>query len=76
MSDNKYQNAFTGQYIAGRWRPGRAGITLQDRNPYDESLLTEIAEASREDLDEAYRSAADVQRGWARALSGERAAVL
>jgi aldehyde dehydrogenase (NAD+) len=53
MSDTKYQNAFTGQYIAGRWRPGRAGITLQDRNPYDESLLTEIAEASREHLDEA-----------------------
>jgi aldehyde dehydrogenase (NAD+) len=73
MSD---QIAFTGQYIAGRWRPGRAGITPQDRNPYDESLLTEIAEASREDLDEAYRSAADVQRDWARALSGERAAVL
>jgi aldehyde dehydrogenase (NAD+) len=62
----------------GRWRPadGRAGITVQDRNPYDESLLTEIAEASREDLDEAYRSAADVQRDWARALPGERAAVL
>jgi hypothetical protein len=30
MSDTKYQNAFTGQYIAGRWRPGRAGITLQE----------------------------------------------
>jgi hypothetical protein len=25
MSDTKYQNAFTGQYIAGPWRPGRAG---------------------------------------------------
>jgi aldehyde dehydrogenase (NAD+) len=76
MTDCQHQTAFTGQYIAGRWRPGRAGTTLQDRNPYDRSLLTEIAEASREDLDEAYRSAADVQRDWARALPGERAALL
>jgi aldehyde dehydrogenase (NAD+) len=76
VTDCKHRKAFTGQYIAGRWRPGRAGITLRDRNPYDDSLLTEIAEASREDLDDAYRSAADVQRDWARALPGERAAVL
>jgi hypothetical protein len=34
MTDCQHQNAF-GQYIAGRWRPGRAGTTLQDRNPYD-----------------------------------------
>ncbi|MFK4724645.1 aldehyde dehydrogenase (NAD+) [Bradyrhizobium niftali] len=75
MIDIQDQTAFTGQYIGGRWRPGRAGVTLQDRNPYDQSLLTEIAEASRDDLDEAYRSAAEVQREWARTLPGERAAV-
>jgi aldehyde dehydrogenase (NAD+) len=70
------QNNFTGQYIAGQWRAGRAGTTLQDRNPYNQNLLTEIAEASREDLDEAYRSAAEVQRGWERLLPSERAAIM
>jgi aldehyde dehydrogenase (NAD+) len=75
VSDSRYPNDFTGQYIAGQWRPGSAGTVLQDRNPYDQSLLTEIANASRADLDAAYRSAAAVQRNWARALPRERAAV-
>ncbi|MBN6110845.1 aldehyde dehydrogenase family protein [Xanthomonas sp. CFBP 8700] len=75
VSDSRYPNDFTGQYIAGQWRPGSAGTLLQDRNPYDQSLLTEIANASRADLDAAYRSAAAVQRDWARALPRERAAV-
>ena len=70
------QNQFTGQYIAGQWRPGRSGTTLQDRNPYNQQLLTEIAEASSADLDDAYRSAATVQRDWERLLPSERAAVM
>ncbi|WP_321859171.1 aldehyde dehydrogenase family protein [Paraburkholderia tropica] len=70
------QTTFTGQYIAGQWRPGQAGTVLQDVNPYNQSLLTEIAEASQADLDAAYASAAKVQREWAQALPSERAAVL
>ncbi|MCM2474664.1 aldehyde dehydrogenase family protein [Rhizobium sp. CG5] len=70
------QKRFTGQYIAGQWRSGRAGTTLQDRNPYNQELLTEIAEASRADLDDAYRSAAAVQRDWERQLPSARAAVM
>ncbi|WP_454622966.1 aldehyde dehydrogenase family protein [Brucella anthropi] len=68
--------AFTGQYIAGKWRSGSAGTVLPDTNPYDQSLLTEIAQASVEDLDEAYASAARIQHDWARLLPAERAAVL
>lgn len=75
MSHTSRQTTFTGQYIAGQWRPGSAGTVLQDRNPYDRSLLTEIVQATRADLDAAYRSAADVQRDWAQALPSERAAV-
>ncbi len=70
------QTNFTGQYIAGQWRSGRAGTTLQNHNPYNQALLTEIAEASRDDLDDAYRSAAAVQREWERLLPTERAAVM
>lgn len=75
MTDRQHSK-FTGQYIAGDWRPGRAGTTLADRNPYNQDLLTEVAEASRDDLNDAYRAAADVQRGWERLLPGERAAVM
>ncbi|MDR3517037.1 MAG: aldehyde dehydrogenase family protein [Azospirillaceae bacterium] len=59
MTDTQKSNLFTGQYIAGRWRAGKAGKTLADTNPYNGQLLTEIACASRDDLDDAYRAAAN-----------------
>lgn len=76
MTHTQSRHIYTGQYIAGQWRPGRAGTTLRDHNPYNQDLLTEIAEASLDDLDDAYRSAADVQHDWERLLPGERAAVM
>ncbi|MFM2484652.1 aldehyde dehydrogenase family protein [Celerinatantimonas yamalensis] len=73
---NQVQNNYTGQYIAGQWRPGRARTTLQDHNPYNQKLLTEIVCASHDDLDDAYRSAAAVQPNWERLMPSERAAVM
>jgi len=75
MTAIREQRHFASQYIGGCWRAGTAGTVMEDRNPYDQSLLTEIAAASHDDLDEAYRSAATVQRDWARTLPGERAAI-
>jgi aldehyde dehydrogenase (NAD+) len=75
MSYNQPQMAFNGQYIAGQWRSGNAGTVLQDYNPYNQSLLTEVAQANSADLDQAFRSAAAVQREWARALPNERSEV-
>ncbi|WP_297844541.1 aldehyde dehydrogenase family protein [Pseudomonas sp.] len=66
---------FTGQYIAGRWRPGSTVKVLENRNPYDGSLLTEIALADVSDLDAAYQAAALAQKDWARTLPAERSAV-
>ncbi len=55
------------QYIAGEWRQGRSGRSLEDRAPYDQQLLTTIPLANREDLDDAYTFAAQAQRAWAAA---------
>jgi acyl-CoA reductase-like NAD-dependent aldehyde dehydrogenase len=55
------------QYIAGRWRPGAAEQLLVDRNPFNGQTLAEIREASPEDVDEAYNSAAAAQPAWRRA---------
>ena len=52
------------QYIGGRWRPGSAEKVLVDRNPFDGHALAEIRVATREDVDEAYRSAAAAQLSW------------
>jgi acyl-CoA reductase-like NAD-dependent aldehyde dehydrogenase len=52
------------QYIGGRWRPGSSEKILVDRNPFTGHTLAEIRIATREDIDEAYRSAADTQLSW------------
>lgn len=70
-----YQNLHL-QYIAGEWRPGRSGRTLEDRSPYDQQLLSAIPMANREDLDAAYVNAAKAQEAWAASLPAERSAVL
>jgi vanillin dehydrogenase len=52
-------------FIAGQWRPGSGGEVLVDRNPYDGSTIGEFPVADVDDIDAAYRSAADAQRTWA-----------
>ena len=59
-------SGFTGQYIAGKWRPGMAGKTILSVNPYNGETLAEIALAGTADLDEAYAAAAAAQIEWAR----------
>lgn len=66
---------FSGQFIAGKWRPGTQGTSAPDRNPYDDSILADIAQASLADLDQAFAAANATQPEWAGVLPSERAAV-
>ncbi|MUL41290.1 aldehyde dehydrogenase family protein [Streptomonospora sp. PA3] len=61
--------------IGGRWRPGGSGRTAADVNPYDDAVLTEIGLAGADDVDTAFRAAAEAQRAWADTPGGERAEV-
>ncbi|PRA12356.1 aldehyde dehydrogenase [Arthrobacter sp. MYb211] len=63
-------------FIAGQWRDGRSSSVLVTRNPFDDAVLAEIRQASIEDVDEAYSSAAQAQRDWAALIPAKRAAVL
>jgi aldehyde dehydrogenase (NAD+) len=69
-------SGFDQLFIAGRWRKGRSHRTNRDVNPWTMEILTEIPQATRDDLDEAYASAREAQRGWAAMLPSERAAVM
>lgn len=64
------------QPIAGEWRKGTGSKHLRVTNPFDDSLLLEIPQANRADLDAAYRKAAEVQPQWAALGPSARAAVL
>ncbi|MBX9404392.1 aldehyde dehydrogenase family protein [Pseudomonas baetica] len=66
---------FTGQYIAGAWRSGSTRKVLENRNPYNNELLTEISLGDAQDLDAAYQAAAIAQKAWALTLPGERSAL-
>ncbi len=62
--------------LAGGWRRGRGRTPNRDSDPYTGELLVEIAQASLDDMDEAFVGAVKAQVGWAAALPGERAEVL
>jgi aldehyde dehydrogenase (NAD+) len=64
------------QYIAGQWREGRSAKTLTVTNPFDDSVLTTIRQASVADVDEAYRAAEAAQAGWAALPPAERQKVM
>ncbi len=67
---------FDSMPIAGRWRKGRSQKQIEDVDPYRGDILVSITGASADDVDEAYRKAAEAQRGWAAALPQTRRAVL
>ncbi len=66
---------FLGQYIDGRWCAGTSGARMADLNPYDGSVVADLALASLDDLDRAYRAAARAQKAWAKTLPSERSAL-
>jgi vanillin dehydrogenase len=64
------------QYIGGAWRDGASAKVLTDSNPYNGQTLANIRLANLTDLDEAYRSAAAVQKIWAAVNPFEKRAIL
>lgn len=64
------------QYIGGQWREGASTKTLTVTNPYDDTVLTTIRQASVQDLDEAYRAAERAQKEWAAQTPAARRQVI
>lgn len=64
------------QFIAGQWREGRSERVNTDTNPFDDSVVAEIRQASKEDLDDAYRAAEAAQAAWAATAPSERAKII
>lgn len=56
---------FTKQYINGTWKQGSSEKNIEDFNPYTGEKLLTIQSADKNDLDEAYRAAKNVQPKWA-----------
>ena len=64
------------QPLAGQWRAGSAGRTLDVFDPFTQTRLLQITQANREDLDAAYRKARVSQLDWATKGPAERGQVV
>lgn len=62
--------------IAGQWREGRAGKVLEVTNPFNGETLLALAQANRDDLDQAYATAAAAQEAWRDLPPAQRAGIL
>ncbi|MDQ0352304.1 aldehyde dehydrogenase (NAD+) [Alkalibacillus filiformis] len=52
------------QAIGGKWREGQGSIEMNNLNPYSEEVIATMTSASKDDLDQAYESANEVQQDW------------
>ncbi|MFF4044495.1 aldehyde dehydrogenase family protein [Streptomyces sp. NPDC001816] len=62
---SSYFSELAQQYIDGEWRPGTGSWDVIDFNPYDDEKLASITVATVDEVDQAYKSAARVQKQWA-----------
>ncbi len=63
-------------YINGQWRDASDGATIKTYNPATGELLTEIANASNDDVDAAVDAAKEAFVTWSKTTVAERAAIL
>lgn len=64
------------QFIGGTWREGRSARSLTVTNPYDDTVLATIRQATTDDLDQAYRAAEAAQKDWAARSPASRRQVI
>ncbi len=63
-------------FINGEWRDASNGQTVKTYSPVDGSLLAEVAEATKEDVDAAVSSAREAFKTWKNSTVKERAKIL
>ena len=59
-------------FINGRFVDASARATIPVLNPYDNSVICDIAEARAEDVDAAVEAAGHAQKAWARTDPSQR----
>lgn len=63
-------------FINGEFVDGEAGATIDVLNPYDNSLITKVAEAQEADVDKAVKAARQAFPGWSQMAAMDRGRLL
>ncbi|PRY09957.1 aldehyde dehydrogenase (NAD+) [Pontibacter ummariensis] len=61
----KEYNELNKQYIKGEWIDGSADYSVENLNPYDESVLNTFKGATTADVDRAFEVAKETSKSWA-----------
>jgi len=67
---------FNKSFIDGEWTEGKNGRTVEDRDPYDQSLITTFSLASLDQLHKAFETAKEAQKEWGKTKPEERLEIL
>jgi acyl-CoA reductase-like NAD-dependent aldehyde dehydrogenase len=60
------------QYINGEWRDGNSEDSIDNLNPYDNTVLNTYKGASKADVDEAFAMAKEASKAWSKSHPLER----
>lgn len=63
-------------YIGGEWKDSSDGTTIKTYNPANGQLLSEIADATEKDVDDAVKAAKKAFQTWGKTTPTERAIIL
>lgn len=63
-------------YIDGEWRAAASGETAPATDPFTDETLLDVAQATKDDVDAAYRAAEAAQAEWMEMLPTKRQAIL
>lgn len=63
-------------YINGVWTEGKSERTYNILNPYNDSVITSVRLATKDQLEVAFETAANAQKQWAKSTAEQRRAVL
>jgi aldehyde dehydrogenase (NAD+) len=63
-------------FVAGQWRDASTGDTAPTTNPFDDTKLLDVAQASEQDVDAAYQAAEKAQEEWIAMPPQKRAEVI
>ncbi|MEA4973271.1 putative aldehyde dehydrogenase AldA [bioreactor metagenome] len=75
MEKPKLQEKY-GMFIGGEWKDSSDGVTFVSKCPATGEILTECAQATKEDVDDAVKAAWGAFESWKHVPTNERAAIL
>src|SRR4051812_21170717 len=60
------------QFIGGEWRDGNSEDSIDNLNPYDDTVLNTYKGASKADVDDAFATAKEASKAWSKSHPLER----